>query len=137
MGGGVGSSQAHHAALRGMRERRPQQSRGLVEPSRTAAEQPCSPHSRHHPPPAPQPLGIDRAAGCTGKWHQNQYGDWGSCLPRGCAEAVQPVRQPLAWVTFPQGHTDPLSGQAALSFWLAVLPKYGHLLPQREGEGGH
>lgn len=39
-------SQAHRAALRGMRERRPQQSRGMVEPSRTAAEQPHSPHSR-------------------------------------------------------------------------------------------
>lgn len=87
--------------------------------------------------PHPKPLSIHHAARCTGKWHQNQFGDWGSCSPRGCAEAAQPVQQPLAWVAFPQGHTDPLSRQTALSLWLAILPKYGYLLPQREGEGGH
>lgn len=83
-----------------MRGRRPTQGRG--RPGRTIRN--ChwaAPLSSQRPPP--QPL----STGGTGKWHQNQYGDWGSCPPRlSRGSTARPTAPWHQWL-FPRGIGTP------------------------------
>ena len=74
----MGGSQAHHTAL-------PAEGYTLVQASTRWN------HHRAAPLPTLQLLSTDFTAGCTGKWCQNQYEDWGSLGLSGGSTAHPPA----------------------------------------------